>query len=182
MDTFDIEVVDKDSPDNEIQRLFDYFNEIKQLTDNSERFCIEDLLNNFKNREFATKESIFEQKLTQEYQKLSSDICDKIIKPENKELTQKFFNHCVEKCIKEEKPEFMLVIADLLPDLAKSHNCLVDNLIKQITYVKVPSKWCEKKTINFNSTNGNFWSYKFPDPKLSLSLFDRFVLFFLYIP
>ena len=111
------------------------------------------------------------------YKKLDKNACDKIINSENDELIQKILNHCVKKCIVEEKPGYMLMIADLLPDLAKQYNNLAIHLVKQLTYVKVPSEWCEKN--KFNSTNEYLWGYKFPDPKLSPSPFDRFVTFLL---
>jgi hypothetical protein len=126
---------------------------------------VQDSFENLKNCKLAV----------QEYQKLDKDACDQIIHSENDELIQKILNHCVKKCIREEKPGFMLMVADLLPELAKSYNDSVINLIKQLTYVKIPSEWCEQN--KFVSTNEYLWGYKFPDPKLSSSILDRFVTF-----
>src|SRR5437868_2628536 len=62
-------------------------------------------------------------------------------KLDNNKLIQKFFNYCVTKCIKEEKLEFMIVVAVLLPDLImKPYKSTVSNLMMQLSYARIPPK------------------------------------------
>ncbi|RIA91512.1 hypothetical protein C1645_821920 [Glomus cerebriforme] len=102
------------------------------------------------------------------------------IKWKNDELIRKLINCCLRKN-KESKHKFMLVISHLLPILVeKSYKNLVEELVKELTYVKVPQEWFREKNKNhenFLSIHEDLWGYRFPKhktKKIQSSIFDRF--------
>jgi hypothetical protein len=102
----------------------------------------------------------------------------KLIDLRDEKLILEFFDYCAKLCIEEVKLELMCEVTILLQgfiDIPFYKNP-VSRLIKQLTYVKVPSKWSE---INeFQSINENHYGYKIHNPKLSN--FDRFVFTLLF--
>jgi hypothetical protein len=84
-----------------------------------------------------------------------------------------FTDYCVKLCIEEENLELMCEITVLLQDFIDLpfYKNPVGRLMKQLTYVKVPSKWCEIS--EYQSSNENLYGYKIHNPELSR--FDRFV-------
>jgi hypothetical protein len=165
---------DKETPENDENEIKEYLkNKIKEIEYNK----------GTENTNKRTEDLIYELKHELIRKELNIEI-DKVINDQrNDEPIEKFLNFCVKKCIKDNDPGFMFEVADKLPDLAKNHYSPVANLIKQITYVKIPSTWCDEENVKlrkFNSDKENLWSYKFPDPKSTpSSLFDRLVHFFL---
>lgn len=122
----------------------------------------------------------------EKFNQLEKENClTELVKSKNDELVRKFLNRCVKKCIKERKLDAMLAVTIILPDLvAKSYKKPVVDLIKQLTYVKIPSIWCqrtEKEKFNTISENENFWPYMLPNPKFlfrfvfSLCTFQSFI-------
>ncbi|CAB5381547.1 unnamed protein product [Rhizophagus irregularis] len=83
-----------------------------------------------------------------------------LIKLEDEKLISEFFDYCAKLCIEEEKLELMSVVTILLQDFISIplYKSPVSRLIKRLTYVKVPSKWCEK--VEFISKNENLYGYK----------------------
>ncbi len=91
-------------------------------------------------------------------------LLDQLKKEKNDEhdrLVGEFFNHCLKK-YNEKKPEYMLLVAVLLPNfVSDSYESPVTNFMKRITYVKFPSEFLHKQ--KFPSTCEHIWSYKFPN-------------------
>jgi hypothetical protein len=99
-----------------------------------------------------------------------------LIKLEDEKLISEFFDYCAKLCIKEEKLKLMCVVTILLQDFINIplYKSPVSRLIKRLTYVKVPSKWCEKN--EFKSINENLYGYKAHNVhNLKPSMIDRFV-------
>ncbi|RGB33363.1 hypothetical protein C1646_761819 [Rhizophagus diaphanus] len=86
-----------------------------------------------------------------------------LIKLEDEKLISEFFDYCAKLCIEEEKLELMCVVTILLQDFINIplYKSPVSRFIKRLTYVKVPSKWCEKD--EFKSINENLHGYKAHD-------------------
>ncbi|PKY39702.1 hypothetical protein RhiirA4_452946 [Rhizophagus irregularis] len=98
-----------------------------------------------------------------------------LIKLEDEKLISEFFDYCAKLCIEEEKLELMCVVTILLQDFINIplYKSPVSRLIKRLTYVKVPSKWCEKN--EFKSINENLYGYKAHNVhNLKPSIIDRF--------
>jgi hypothetical protein len=97
----------------------------------------------------------------------------KLIDSKDETSILEFFEYCVKLCIKEEKLELMCEVTILLQDFIDLpfYKNPVGRLMKQLTYVKVPSKWCEIS--EYQSSNENLYGYKIHNPELSR--FDRFV-------
>ncbi|CAB4494368.1 unnamed protein product [Rhizophagus irregularis] len=99
-----------------------------------------------------------------------------LIKLEDEKLISEFFDYCAKLCIEEEKLELMSVVTILLQDFISIplYKSPVSRLIKRLTYVKVPSKWCEK--VEFISKNENLYGYKTHNDvhNPELSIIDRF--------
>lgn len=125
-------------------------------------------------------ENLFEG-YEKKFDQLKKENClTELVKSKNDELIRKFLNRCMIKCIKERKLDAMLAVTIILPDLvAKSYKKPVVDLMRQLTYLEVPSIWyqrTEKKKLNIISENENFWPYMLPNPK---SLFQFvYALFF----
>ncbi|CAB4431420.1 unnamed protein product [Rhizophagus irregularis] len=90
----------------------------------------------------------------------------KLIDLRDEKLISEFFDYCAKLCIEEEKLELMCEVTILLQDFIdiSFYKSPVSKLVKQLTYVKVPLKWCE---INeYQSTNENLYGYKIHNPKI----------------
>ncbi|RGB33558.1 hypothetical protein C1646_761548 [Rhizophagus diaphanus] len=91
----------------------------------------------------------------------------KLIDLRDEKLISEFFDYCAKLCIEEEKLELMCEVTILLQDFIdiSFYKSPVSRLVKQLTYVKVPLKWCE---INeYQSTNENLYGYKIHNPKIA---------------
>ncbi|RIA96728.1 hypothetical protein C1645_754166 [Glomus cerebriforme] len=98
----------------------------------------------------------------------------------NDESIRKLIDYCLKKN-EENEYKFMLLVSHLLPILVeKSYKNLVDEIVTQLTYVKVPSKWFQEENQNhetFLSIHEELWGYRFPKhetKKIHSSIFDRF--------
>jgi hypothetical protein len=102
----------------------------------------------------------------------------KLIDLKDEKLILEFVDYCAKLCIEEEKLELMCEVTILLQDFIdiNFYKNPVSRLVKQLTYVKVPSKWC--KINEFQSINENLYGYKIHDPELSK--IDRFVFTLLF--
>ncbi|GES72818.1 hypothetical protein GLOIN_2v1771895 [Rhizophagus clarus] len=72
----------------------------------------------------------------------------------------KLLDYCIYHCIHDGQPGFMSIVVDALPELARHYPKILDKLMKQCTYVKIPSIW-KLKSENHDSIHENLWSYKF---------------------
>ncbi|GES86104.1 hypothetical protein GLOIN_2v1642411 [Rhizophagus clarus] len=82
----------------------------------------------------------------------------KLIEKKDEKLILEFFDYCAKLCIEDEKFELMCEVTILLQDFINIlYKRPVSRLIKQLTYVKVPSKWCERN--EFLSENENLHGY-----------------------
>ncbi|RIA94406.1 hypothetical protein C1645_818020 [Glomus cerebriforme] len=102
------------------------------------------------------------------------------IKWKNDESIRKLVDYCLKKN-KENEHKFMLIISHLLPILVKeSYKNLIDEIVTQLTYVKVPPEWFRKENQNYEtflSVREDLWGYRFPKNKtkeIHSSFFDRF--------
>ncbi|GBC09753.1 hypothetical protein RclHR1_00910003 [Rhizophagus clarus] len=94
------------------------------------------------------------------------DSLKKLIDLRDEKSILEFFDYCAKLCIEEEKLELMCEVTVLFQDFINIpfYKSPVSRLIKQLTYVKVPSKWCE---INeYQSENENLYGYKIHNPKI----------------
>src|ERR1043165_1831983 len=95
------------------------------------------------------------------YKLSNSDVVDlpcygplkKLIDLKDENSILEFFDYCVKLCIKEEKLKLMCEVTILLQDFIDTtfYKSPVGRLMKQLSYVKVPSKWCE--ITEYQSTN-----------------------------
>ncbi|PKK68971.1 hypothetical protein RhiirC2_749230 [Rhizophagus irregularis] len=102
----------------------------------------------------------------------------KLIDLRDEKLISEFFDYCAKLCIEEEKLELMCEVTILLQDFIdiSFYKSPVSKLVKQLTYVKVPLKWCE---INeYQSTNENLYGYKIHNPKIPK--IDKYVFTLLF--
>ncbi|RIA94409.1 hypothetical protein C1645_760163 [Glomus cerebriforme] len=98
----------------------------------------------------------------------------------NDESIRKLIDYCLKKN-EENEHKFMLIVSHLLPILVKeSYKNLVDELVTQLTYVKVPSEWFQEENQNYEtflSIREQLWGYRFPKHETAAirsSIFDRF--------
>ncbi|RIA80850.1 hypothetical protein C1645_791725 [Glomus cerebriforme] len=98
----------------------------------------------------------------------------------NDESIRKLIDYCLKKN-EENEHKFMLIVSHLLPILVKeSYKNLVDELVTQLTYVKVPSEWFQEENQNYEtflSIREELWGYRFPKHETATicsSIFDRF--------
>ncbi|CAG8468019.1 2537_t:CDS:2 [Funneliformis mosseae] len=96
----------------------------------------------------------------------------KLIDLKDEKSIMEFFDYCAKVCIEEEKLELMCEVIVLLQEFIDIpfYKSPVARLIKQLTYVKVPLKWCKLR--EYQSINENLYGYKIHNPKLSK--FDRY--------
>ncbi|CAG8454614.1 1796_t:CDS:2 [Funneliformis caledonium] len=91
----------------------------------------------------------------------------KLIDLKDEKSIMEFFDYCAKVCIEEEKLELMCEVIVLLQEFIDIpfYKSPVARLIKQLTYVKVPLKWCKLR--EYQSVNENLYGYKIHNPKLS---------------
>ncbi|PKB96371.1 hypothetical protein RhiirA5_385383 [Rhizophagus irregularis] len=105
------------------------------------------------------------------------------VKWKNDDSIRKLINHCINKNKKKEY-KYMLVISHLLPILVEnSYKNLIDELVTELTYTKVPEEWYQEEGSNkiqkkesYLSIREELWGYRFPRHKvrpLHSSIFDR---------
>jgi hypothetical protein len=95
---------------------------------------------------------------------------------------QQLLDYCIYHCIYDSQPGFMSIVVDALPELARHYPKILDKLMKQCTYVKIPSMW-KLKSEKYDSIHENLWGYKFDGSvfmtnskkKFLDNLFDKFV-------
>ncbi|RGB37557.1 hypothetical protein C1646_756722 [Rhizophagus diaphanus] len=106
------------------------------------------------------------------------------VKWKNDDSIRKLINHCIKKN-KQKEYKYMLVISHLLPILVEnSYKNLIDELVTELTYTKVPEEWYQEegskkihKKESYLSIREELWGYRFPRHKvrpLHSSIFDRF--------
>lgn len=101
---------------------------------------------------------------------------------------QQLLDYCIYHCIHDGQPGFMSIVVDALPELARHYPKILDKLMKQCTYVKIPSIIWKLKPEKYDSIHENLWGYKFDGSVFMTSsknnflntLFDKFVHVYLF--